>query len=67
MAYNPIFEEETDRQTRKTEFNALKKEIKKRARRVQIKSTINRVYNLLKRTPITNWLNSGEGLVNNAK
>lgn len=67
MVYNPIFEEETDRKTRKTELNALKKEIKKRARKSQIKRTINRVYNLLKRTPITNLLNSGEGLVNSAK
>ncbi|GEM_PF-3506135 len=49
MIYNPIFEEEAER---KTEFKKLKKEIKKRARKENISTVINRVYNLLKRKPI---------------
>lgn len=53
MIYNPIFEEE---QERKTEFKELKKAIQVRARKHNIKKTINRVYSLLTRKPIENIL-----------
>lgn len=49
MIYNPIFEEEVER---KTELKKLKRDIKRRARKMTINHMINRVYNLLKRKPI---------------
>ncbi len=49
MIYNPIFEEETER---KVELKELKKEIKLRARKEDIKNVISRVYTLLQKKPI---------------
>lgn len=49
MVYNPIFEEEVDR---KKELKQLKKEIKSRARKENMKQVIDRVFYLLKRRPI---------------
>ena len=49
MIYNPIFEEEKQKQL---EFKQLKKEIKHRARKEGMKQTIDRLYNLLQKKPI---------------
>ncbi len=49
MIYNPIFEEEKEK---KLEFKQLKKEIKNRARKENIKQVVNRVYHLLQKKPI---------------
>lgn len=50
MIYNPIFEEEAEK---KEEFSDLKKAIRKRAQKEQIKRAFNRVYNLLRKDPIS--------------
>jgi hypothetical protein len=60
MIYNPIFEEETDKQTRQSELKQLKKAIVKRNRKQNIQKTLNRVYGILKRTPISSLLNTTE-------
>ena len=49
MIYNPIFEEEKEK---KLQFKQLRKEIKRRARKENIRQVIDRVYNLLQRKPI---------------
>lgn len=49
MIYNPIFEEEKEK---KLQFKQLKKEIKTRARKENIKQVIDRVYHLLQKKPI---------------
>ncbi len=48
MIYNPIFEEEVEK---KIEFKELKKEIKSRARKEDIKNAIYRIYNMLQKRP----------------
>lgn len=60
MVYNPIFEEEKER---KLEFKQLKKEIKKRARKEDLRQTIDRVYKLLQKKPILTIANLFHPLV----
>ena len=49
MVYNPIFEEEREK---RLQFKQLRKEIKKRARKENIRQVIDRVYHLLQRKPM---------------
>lgn len=49
MVYNPIFEEEREK---KLQFKELKKEIKHRARKENMREVIDRVYKLLQRKPL---------------
>ncbi|MBI1857676.1 MAG: hypothetical protein HYR97_00945 [Candidatus Melainabacteria bacterium] len=67
MIYNPIFEEETEKKSRISELKQLKKAIVKRTHKRTIKQTLDRVYNLLKKSPISNWLNSNKDLVETTK
>ena len=49
MVYNPIFEEEKEK---KLQFKELKKEIKHRARKENMREVIDRVYKLLQKKPL---------------
>ena len=49
MVYNPIFEEEKEK---RLQFKKLKKEIKHRARKENLRGVIDRVYKLMQRKPL---------------
>lgn len=61
MVYNPIFEEEVER---KKELKQLKKEIKSRARKENIRQVIERVYHLLQKKPILTLASLFHPLIN---
>jgi len=64
MVYNPIFEEEIER---KRELQKLKKEIKTRHRKENLKQVFDRLYNLFQKKPILTIYSLFHPLLNRMK